>query len=182
MVLNMLLLVSQKYWFSYMTRWWTDFIMNWRRDYAFSINNKMPYYLKDHTAQVHSWSKIKWNLATYMDFILFCTSSYICVAIFAVLGCFMAWLAVCNIPEELKTSSMPQQKPKFLQHLFFSVASVLYISVHMKYVSIHPCSAVVTISPTKFPFCCSARWRNTNAIPFHLTTMTLLTTMSCIPN
>jgi len=117
-----------------------------------------------------------------LDHILFCTSSYICVAIFAFLGCFVAWLAVCNIPEELKTSSMPQQKPKILQHLFFSAASVLYISVHMKYVSIHPCSAVVTISPTEFPFCCSARWRNTNEVPFHLTTMMLLTTMSCIPN
>jgi len=113
---------------------------------------------------------------------LLCTSSYICVVIFAVLGCFVAWLAVCNIPEELKTSPTPQQKSKILQHLFFSAASVLYISVHMKYVSIHPCSAVVTISPTKFHFCCSDRWRNTNEIPFHLTTVTLLTTMSCIPN
>jgi hypothetical protein len=37
-----------------------------------------------------------------LDHILFCTSSYIFVAIFAVLGCFVVRLAVSNIPEELK--------------------------------------------------------------------------------
>lgn len=132
--------ISQKYWFSYMTRWWTDFIMNWR-DYAFSIYNKMPHYLTDHIAQVHSWSKTKWNLGIYiygLDHILFCTSSNICVAVFALLGCCVALV-------------------HSLQHLFFSASSVLCITVCKKYISIYPHSAVVTISHTKFPFCCSAR-------------------------
>jgi hypothetical protein len=38
------------------------------------------------------------------------------------------WLAVGNIPEEPKTSSTTQQKPKILQRLFFSAASVMYHS------------------------------------------------------
>ena len=131
--------ISQKYWFSYMTRWWTDFIMNWRRDYAFSIYNKMPHYLTDHIAQVHSWSKTKWNLGIYMDLTIYYSALQVTFVLQYLLfwDVVWHWFTVCNIQEELKTSSTPQQKPKILQHLFFSASSVLCITVCFLHTVIH---------------------------------------------